>query len=319
MPKTYETLRLLTYKTNRPLSRDEIRDHLPQKEPSLSTPWSQLSVVRMNSTFLECVDKFHGIRGTMTAVVLALAPLVFSFTGSLLLEIFNLFNASAEKVREDVLFVSLDLLMFLPFLALIIWALSVECFRYTHYPLLFNRKTRMVHVFRPNGTVLNVPWDKVYFTLGYCAVDFWEVVGHVLSEDGKMVLDTFPLSTRAIRDDSDPNTTLYQQWEFVRRYMEEGPEELIDQLSIVFPIYDKKESYGLGFKRFFTNFIHWPLAMVLFSPVLFLGTIGRWIAMRTCKIPRWPEEVVAESQIDPDDPYIRDEYHPVGTQRVEWD
>jgi len=49
--------------------------------------------------------------------------------------------------------------------------------------------------------------------------------------------------------------------------------------------------------------------MIILAPVVFLCAIGRWIAMRTSKIPQWPEEIVAESQIDPNDPYIRDEHH----------
>jgi hypothetical protein len=51
----------------------------------------------------------------------------------------------------------------------LIWLLRKESFAYTHYPMRFNRKTRTVHVFRPNGTVLSVPWDQLYFTLGHMA------------------------------------------------------------------------------------------------------------------------------------------------------
>jgi len=144
--------------------------------------------------------------------------------------------------------------------------------------------------------------------LGYLAADFWEVLGHVLSEDGNTVLDTFPLSIRHIWDDS-PGTTMYSQWEFIRRYMEEGPEKLCGQVDLVMPIDEQRESYLHGFKRLFANYLRWPVAMVILSPALFIGTIGRRIAMQTSKIPRWPAEVEAESQIDPNDPYIRDEHH----------
>ena len=106
--------------------------------------------------------------------------------------------------------------------------------------------------------------------------------------------------------------------EFVRRYMEDGPQELINQVEVVFPIDKKKESYLLGFRRIFANGTIWPLGMVLLSPFIFLVTIGRWVCMRTCKIPRWPDEVEAECQIDPNDPYIRDEHHPSKTARFGW-
>jgi len=309
VPKSYQTLRLLTYKVNRPLSEDEIRDHLPQKEPSRSAPWNQLTVIRMNSTFLECLDMAHCVRGMMVPVVIAAAPLVLGAL-SLPLSLFRDYPTISPEKQTEALFAGIAIfLMCMPLLALLIFALRVDCFRYTHYPTRFNRKTRMVHAFRPNGKVLSIPWEKVYFTLGYRGAGYWHVLGHLLSEDGKTVLDTFPLSTNALRDDWNPKTTLYQQWEFVRRYMENGPQELYRDIPVVFPIDKKRESFTLGAKRFFANFAHWPLAMIIFSPALLLGSIGRWIALRTCKIPRWPDEVEAECVIDPNDPYIRDEHH----------
>jgi len=310
MPKSYQTLRLFIYKVNRPLSEDEIRDHLPQKERSRSTPWFQLSVIRMNSTFLECVDKIHGMRGAMAAMVIAAAPMILSsiiIVPFLVLRDYS--TLSPEKQTEALLALGAVFLMLLPLLALYIFAMRADCFRYTHYPTRFNRKTRMVHAFRPNGTVLSVPWDEVYFTLNYCGGGYWEVVGHLLSEDGKTVLDTFPLSTRAPRKDNSSTSTLYQHWEFVRQYMEDGPYEAYDQISTVFPIDKKKETFAMGLERLFANLSPFPLMQIIFSPAFFAGAIGRWVAMRTCKIPRWPDEVEAECVIEPDDPYIRDEHH----------
>jgi hypothetical protein len=42
------------------------------------------------------------------------------------------------------------------------------------------------------------------------------------------------------------------------------------------------------------------------------GFIGRVIAMPTCKIPVWPQEIEEECKIEPDDPYIRDAQHLAG-------
>jgi len=309
MPKNHQiTFSLLSYEVNRPLSDDERRYHLPQGKPSLSRPIHLLSVIKMNSTFLECVDRVYGSRGAMAGCAIVLGPLLFGITGEILGDIFGVFYAGAGKQRGDILLLLFETLFVLLMIIGYIIALKADCFRHTHYPLRFNRRTRMVHVFRNDGSVLSVPWDKVYFTLGYLAADFWEVLGHVLSDDGNTVLDTFPLSIRHIWDNS-PGTTMYSQWEFIRRYMEEGPEKLCGQVDLVMPIDEQRESYLHGFKRLFANYLPWPVAMVILSPVLFIGTIGRWIAMQTSKIPRWPAEVEAESQIDPNDPYIRDEHH----------
>ncbi|WP_422824361.1 DUF6708 domain-containing protein [Xenorhabdus bharatensis] len=38
-----------------------------------------------------------------------------------------------------------------------------EWFRKTHYPIRFNRKTKMVHVYQVDGTILSAPWSKIFF------------------------------------------------------------------------------------------------------------------------------------------------------------
>jgi len=307
--KKYHTMRLLTYKVNRPLSDAEIKNHLPQKKPSLSAPWFQLTVIRMNSVFLECVDKFYAWRGALTTLII---PSFFVPIGlmALPLDLFEKFPTLTPEKQTEALIAAIVLyLMSFLLLALQFWALRVECFRFTHYPTRFNRKTRMVHVFRPNNTVLSVPWDKVYFTLMYHGYSYWEVVGHILSEDGKTVLDTFPLSTQEMRDDDNPKTALYQHWEFVRRYMEDGPQNLYNQVAVILPIDEKKETFFVGFKRLLANFGFIPLGGIIFLPLVLCLSIGRWIAMRTCKLPRFPKEVESECKIEPNDPYIRDKHH----------
>ena len=50
--------------------------------------------------------------------------------------------------------------------AFLFFFLKTDSFTYTHAPMRFNRKTRMVHVFqiKANAEVLSVPWDEIYFT-----------------------------------------------------------------------------------------------------------------------------------------------------------
>ena len=33
---------------------------------------------------------------------------------------------------------------------------------------------------------------------------------------------------------------------------------------------------------------------------------GRWIAMQTSKVPRWPQEIEEACRIEPGDPWVRD-------------
>ena len=55
------------FKLNRPLTEQEIADHLPQKQASRSAPFFRAALIKMNSTFLECPDKWFLMRGMLSA------------------------------------------------------------------------------------------------------------------------------------------------------------------------------------------------------------------------------------------------------------
>ncbi|MCL2877098.1 MAG: hypothetical protein FWF12_12680, partial [Betaproteobacteria bacterium] len=44
-------------------------------------------------------------------------------------------------------------------------------------------------------------------------------------------------------------------------------------------------------------------------PLALIFSLGRWTAMHTCTIPRWPAEVEAACAVEPNDPYLRDRNH----------
>lgn len=176
----------------------------------------------------------------------------------------------------------------------------------------------MVYVFRSNkaGGVLQVPWDKVFFHYGKGhkqSLQNWDLRGHVLSEDGKTVLDTFAFSV-----DSVDKESLSRHWEFLRRYMEQPIEKFVPSLDppveVCLPIADHKEPYVFGLKRFFITFHGWLFFQILISPLFFLFSLGRFVAMRTSTIPRWPADVEAACKVDPTDPFLRDaSMNPPGT------
>ena len=300
---------LRKYKVNRPLTEDEIYRHLPQNKPSPSKPLYQSQstrmtpVIRMNSTYLECADKFYFIKGFMSAFE------IFLLGASLFIAYLGLFLIFEKQEYKYALF-TLSFSVLSIYIGIKYFLLK-ECFSYTHYPIRFNRKTRKVHVFRHNGTVMTEDWEKLYFTLNKSITEStWEVIGHRMDEDGKTVLETFGFP---YRESMERNQHLiWSFWEFVRRYMEE-PEELTplaDQIRSVLDIADEKEGFLFGWYRAF--FEPGPEAKYLFfiwGPYSFLIAIGRMIAIRTSKIPRWPAEIEAECQIESDDPNLRDSQH----------
>ncbi|GLS03517.1 hypothetical protein GCM10007860_06610 [Chitiniphilus shinanonensis] len=296
------------YKVNRPLSDAEKQHHLPQTKASSAKPWYQLSVIRMNSTYLECCDKFYAWKGLMTAftgfVILLFA---YAFVSVLIVALTKYPATDPAKQSEFLLFVPLSLIIVSIPIPLALWFLKKEAFCYTHYPRRFNRKTGMVHVFRLDGTTLSVPWREVHFALNPAQMrNFWEVRGHVLSEDRSTVLETFVLPSYTNRE--DPN--LLSQWEFVRHYMEKGPAQLLDQVQHPLDIAERRETFWFGFHRLMAEFSAAPLLAWLMSPLLLCLAVVRWVTMRTCKIPQWPEEVTAQSEVNPKDRYQRDAQHP---------
>lgn len=182
------------------------------------------------------------------------------------------------------------------------WKWILKEINYTHYPIRFNRKMRMVHVFRQDGTVLSVKWDKVFFTQIPVTYGMWDMVGHVLDEDGITVRETFGLPACAMGGWGRERAKGY--WEFIRRYMEEGPASVVGVISGCLPIKDKKETLAFSFERiaaslgsYFHPFI---LAYYLVYP-------GRMIAMHFSKIPQWPADIEAQCpRMEGHDPFFRD-------------
>lgn len=50
-------------KVNRPLSRNEQQHRLSVKKSCSNKPHYELSLIKLNSTYVECVDKWYSMRG----------------------------------------------------------------------------------------------------------------------------------------------------------------------------------------------------------------------------------------------------------------
>jgi len=197
-----------------------------------------------------------------------------------------------------------------------------ESFCYTHYPMRFNRKNRMVYVWRFDGTVMAEPWDRLFFALGDCGGGIYDIRMHRLDaagdglaaletrdlmhrlSTGKVdVLETYALAHYTDKDDPD----LLAQWEFIRQYMENGPAPFMDDITLAFDVAERRETPLAGFRRIHASSVSkMGILGYLSLPVDLVYSVGRCFANLTSKVPRWPEEVERECQIAPNDPYIRD-------------
>lgn len=285
----------------RPLTDQERLLHLDSNTPSVAEPHYALSVTRINSTYIEIVSPGYEMYGLATLFgILSWAVIIFMII---------VFSYSLIRTfGNDGWFGDAALVIFLlgPALTLIAWLGTIffraELFGYTQYPIRFNRKNRMVYDFTWDGKVNSAPWDEIFFTLSPVMprlINSARLQGLFLDEKREMVLNFFQFGTP-----SDTNIGALAQWEFYRRYMEEGPEKLIGQVKYCMPS-GKRESFRTGLERISANFPGCFLKLILF-PVSFIIACSRWVAMRTCKVPVWPKEVEDACAIEPGDPYVKD-------------
>jgi len=300
---------------NRPLKGDEINCHLPLDKESSRIPWYQFSVIRMNSTYLECCDIHFRSRGFWTTFSLvALSIILFLLVGLPITIIQNWPDSTSTENIQGILACLGLWVIASPVIFIFGFMLKKDAFRMTHYPMRFNRKLRKVYFFNYDepGQIVCGPWERIYFTHQPYGFGQRLIYGHLLSEDGKKVLSTFTLAHKGTLDDPG----FFSQWEFIRRYMENGPQLLADQVEQVLKVSNRRENFWNGFHQLMLDAAGTNIAaIVVLSPLVFVNSIGRWIAMHTSKIPVWSQEIEAECQFEPNDPYIRDPDHlaPLGT------
>lgn len=289
---------VIKYPIHRELTNGERENQLRQNVRLDVEPIHQLSVISLNSTYMELVDKFYAWKGVLTTFSLASISL---FAFGLVSVMFDELHSSDSASGQPMWFLLFVLALFGGAVAGMIWLLRKEAFALTHYPIRFNRKTRQVHVFRLDGSVFTVPWDDVFFCLASLPQGASEIQGHVLDKDRSTVLETFALSVwGAGRSDGKQ---LKRFWEFVRRYMESGPQDAYARVQICLPISQQRESLRFAFHRMQAEAGSNAIFALILGCLALVLLPGRWLAMRTSKIPVWPTYIDAEHAVTPGDPY----------------
>ncbi|WP_089084121.1 DUF6708 domain-containing protein [Aquitalea magnusonii] len=291
------TGQITPFPLNRKLSDQERNNQLKQDEKLKKPLLHQLTVIEINSNWIEVVDKYFFDKGTLTFAA------GIAFFGIMVVNILAIIGAAIPILNGDIgaSVLLLPLLIGLPF-SYFAWKILCKEINFTHYPIRFNRKTKTIHVFRQDGSILSAGWNEIFFTQMPLTRGAWDIVGHILDDDGITVRETFALPATTMSGKDRESSKGY--WEFIRRYMEEGPTSVLDILTVCLPIKDRKETLAFSYKRVALSLGSNLHPFILFYYMLYPG---RMIAMHFSKIPQWPAEIEAQCRrMEGYDPYFRD-------------
>jgi hypothetical protein len=283
----------IPFAVNRPLMQLEKDAALPrQSTPNIDSN-DHFGLIRFNSTYIDWIDRRFLFRGAFGSLWLTF--IVFLLLWAAIYIGIGIYSANLSISMR--IYGTIGVLV--PVGGLVFFARFFfnEYFTYTYYPIRFNRKTRMVHVFRGNGPgeVLSVPWEKVYFHLGRSITlqGSMDIRGEIL--DGETVLDTFALG----HPQAEP--AVREMWEFIRRYMDEGPEAVTSSPLDRYVDLSVSQSFRNCFIVLNTYYRN-PAGLIL--PFVFILTLVRWVVLHTCLKPVFPPEIRATCKVEPDDPNV---------------
>lgn len=199
----------------------------------------------LNSVYPHAIEIGNVERGRSIGIILSIGLLVMAvLVGSILVMSYRMLSSSPSFSAPYVILTIFSIFILLMFLA-VMWGLSAALRQVSmgphDAPILFNRKTREVTIFRLGDYpilkfwaqrktwVTKCPWDQIKVrTYGQLSQSggVAPTSNHVLyllwgdPDDPRRLMGCAQLGSRGGYRDDD----LFKKWEFVRRYMEEdGP------------------------------------------------------------------------------------------------
>ena len=301
-------------KADRTITDDEKLDLLPKQRNDYVEATDRGSLLQFNSTYTEYVDPRFFIRGSLASLG-ALGGVLFSLYCVFVINYYAF--PSNDYFVKSVAIIS-TCIAFLFMLLFFLSVIKYDFFTYTAYPVRFNRKNRKIYVFRPpkEGGVQVFSWDEVNFYINRVKNHpHRHLIGHVM--DGDFIKFSFVVGMAHVEDE-----VIKELWEFVYRYMEEGPKSVKPPFIAMTITPSIVNHYRMSYTRAaITNYFF----VVLFFPIIGPLIALRWIIFKTCKSPVWPEWVEVECVVAANDPhhlpepkYIGDgfEEHPEFLQKV---
>ena len=165
----------------------------------------------------------------------------------------------------------------------------------------FNRITRQVYLHRPKfaGGITVLDWEQVSIdsavgddnegaNAGRKLILFWE----------PSLPDRPHLHLVFVGKRADGTSDIVNLWEFIRRYMEDGPQSVPAPKKLLgkvpWPWLSVMASLSF-FRPLWRAGLRWQVACIvaLASPALALHAVGHWVSLLLCWEPRWPRIINA--------------------------
>ncbi|KWF18681.1 DUF6708 domain-containing protein [Burkholderia pseudomultivorans] len=299
------------HRLNRPVSEEEQAARLAIGQPASDTPKDDRSVFSMSDTCLEVRDGTYSEKGwgVFAFVLPGLGSL--AFTATLLWMLTHVPPIYEQRGQLGLVYGGFGFFLFvgLCLSGLGIWALTRDCFNYTSKPVRFDRRNRMIYAFKHNGPggVVSVPWDSAFLyverkTRKGLARTTPRMVRCLVLDDKGLVKDTFSVGTRVVLAFEENSVggqevmkILYQDFEFYRRFMEEGPASVPPVTEFLPKGASLRNSLRLNFEGWSAltnsrNPMVW-LVMGIGALPAFIFSLMQWFAQLTCREPVWPEDI----------------------------
>lgn len=159
----------------------------------------------------------------------------------------------------------------------------------------FNRVTRQVYLHRPGfaGGVTVFDWEQVAAEAGVGEEESANIGRKLILSWGPSLPELPHYHIVFVGKRADGTSDIVNLWEFIRRYMEEGPQSVPAPKKLLgkvpWPWLSVMATLSF-FKPLWCAGLRWQVAciMALASPALALHSLGHWLSLLLCWEPRWP-------------------------------
>ncbi|MHA7684153.1 DUF6708 domain-containing protein [Cupriavidus sp. PET2-C1] len=305
----------LGLKDGLPIDEDvSLAGGMPHGQRASERVTSNCSVYQKNETFLEVCGQFEGQRGLAgfavafipTALLLFVSYFSLYFIGNWIRGTWPGGEPyGSEHNIVGVLHIGLTLFLFWLAKKLVLPLLRKDYFTSRRILIRFNRVTRKVYVHNPlfAGGIKTYDWDAAQATLDNKAamspVPVSEAEAN--SGSGRLILGWVDVEARKalgmvfIGRAAGNAARGRAWWEYIRRYMEEGPDSVPKPFPRlwkgVWPQYSLLNMFYLYPERLIHGGPLWWLILPLLAPVDLVRAALHWLAMLLCVEPRFPPEI----------------------------